>query len=58
MTSSADGCANLYTTLADNGCDVIGELRSRGYTDLNPSFKTIYLQDAYFKFGANKNSQD
>lgn len=54
VTSSADGCANLYTTLADNGCDVIGELRSKGYTDLNPSFKTIYLQDAYFKFGANK----
>lgn len=54
VTSSADGCANLYTTLADNGCDVIGELRSRGYTDLNPSFKTIYLQDAYFKFGANQ----
>lgn len=54
VTSSADGCANLYTTLADNGCDVLGELRSRGYTDLNPSFKTIYLQDAYFKFGANK----
>lgn len=54
VTSSADGCANLYTTLADNGCDVLGELRSRGYTDLNPSFKTIYLQDAYFKFGANQ----
>ncbi len=54
VTSSADGCANLYTTLADNGCDVLGELRSRGYTDLNPAFKTIYLQDAYFKFGANK----
>lgn len=51
VTSSADGCANLYTTLADNGCDVLGELRSRGYTDLNPGFKTIYLQDAYFKFG-------
>ena len=54
VTSSADGCANLYSTLADNGCDVIGELRSRGYTDLNPAFKTIYLQDSYFKFGANK----
>ena len=54
VTSSADGCANLYTTLADNGCDVLGELRSRGYTDLNPAFKTIYLQDAYFKFGASK----
>lgn len=54
VTSSADGCANLYTTLADNGCNVLGELRSRGYTDLNPSFKTIYLQDSYFKFGANK----
>lgn len=54
VTSSADGCANLYTTLADNGCNVLGELRSRGYTDLNPAFKTIYLQDAYFKFGANK----
>lgn len=54
VTSSADGCANIYTTLADNGCNVLGELRSRGYTDLNPAFKTIYLQDAYFKFGANK----
>lgn len=54
VTSSADGCANLYTTLADNGCNVLGELRSRGYTDLNPAFKTIYLQDAYFKFGADK----
>lgn len=54
VTSSADGCANLYTTLADIGCNVLGELRSRGYTDLNPAFKTIYLQDAYFKFGAGK----
>lgn len=54
VISSADGCANLYTTLADNGCDVLGELRSRGYTDLNPAFKTIYLQDAYLKFGAGK----
>jgi len=54
VTSSADGCANLYTTLANNGCNVLGELRSRGYTDLNPSFTTIYLQDSYFKFGANK----
>ncbi len=51
VTSSADGCANLYTTLANNGCDVIGELRNRGYTDLNPGQTTIYLQDAYFKFG-------
>lgn len=54
VTSSSDGCANIYTTLANNGCDVLGQLRSRGYTDLNPAFKTIYLQDAYFKFGANK----
>lgn len=54
VTSSSDGCANIYTTLANNGCDVLGELRSRGYTDLNPAFKTIYLQDAYFKFGASK----
>lgn len=54
VISSADGCANLYTTLANNGCDVLGALRDRGYTDLNPAFKTIYLQDAYFKFGAGK----
>lgn len=54
VTSSSDGCANIYTTLANIGCDVLGQLRSRGYTDLNPAFKTIYLQDAYFKFGANK----
>lgn len=54
ITSSSDGCANIYTTLANNGCDVLGQLRSRGYTDLNPAFKTIYLQDAYFKFGASK----
>lgn len=54
VTSSADGCANIYTTLAKNGCDVIGALRERGYTDLNPEQQTIYLQDAYFKFGKNK----
>lgn len=50
QTSSADGAANIYTTLADNGCMVLDELRARGYVDLNPSFETIYLQDGYFKF--------
>ena len=48
--SSADGAANIYSTLADNGCMVLDELRARGYVDLNPSLKTIYLQDGYFKF--------
>lgn len=52
--SSADGAANIYTTLVDKGVKVLEELRLRGYTDLNPDFKTIYLQDAYFKFGASK----
>ncbi len=52
--SSADGAANIYTTLVDKGVKVLDELRLRGYTDLNPDFKTIYLQDAYFKFGAGK----
>ena len=51
QSSSSDGAANLYTTLANNGCDVLGELRSRGYVDLNPGQKTIYLQDGYLKFG-------
>ena len=51
QSSSSDGAANLYTTLATNGCDVLGELRSRGYVDLNPGQKTIYLQDGYLKFG-------
>lgn len=52
VLTSADGAANIYTTLANNGCMVLEELRARGYTDLNPSLATIYLQDAYFKFGA------
>lgn len=51
QSSSSDGAANIYTTLADNGCDVLGELRSRGYVDLNPGQKTIYLHDGYLKFG-------
>ena len=51
QSSSSDGAANLYTTLADNGCDVLGELRARGYVDLNPGQKTIYMQDGYLKFG-------
>ncbi|MBE6215897.1 MAG: hypothetical protein E7123_06685 [Bacteroidales bacterium] len=50
QTSSSDGAANIYTTLAQKGCMVLDELRSRGYVDLNPSFETIYLQDGYFKF--------
>ena len=50
QTSSSDGAANIYSTLADNGCMVLDELRARGYVDLNPSLKTIYLQDGYFKF--------
>lgn len=49
---SADGAANIYTTLVTNNIPVLDELRARGYTDLNPDMKTIYLQDAYLKFGA------
>ncbi|MGM9743351.1 MAG: BACON domain-containing protein [Candidatus Cryptobacteroides sp.] len=52
VTSSADGCANIYTTLVNNNILLLDELRSRGYTDLNPSMKTIYLQDQYLKYGA------
>lgn len=52
VTAATDGCANIYSTLVNNGILVLDELRSRGYTDLNPSSKTIYLQDQYFKFGA------
>jgi hypothetical protein len=52
VTAATDGCANIYSTLVSNGILVLDELRSRGYTDLNPSSKTIYLQDQYFKFGA------
>lgn len=57
VLSSADGAANIYTTLADNNIAVLETLRSRGYKDLNPGMKTIYLQDAYLKYGAgNKQS--
>ena len=50
---SADGAANLYSTLATTyKIPVLEQLRARGYTDLNPDMQTIYLQDAYFKFGA------
>lgn len=52
VTSSSDGAANIYTTLVSNGVMVLEELRARGYIDLNPDQKTIYLQDAYFKYGA------
>ncbi len=52
VSPSADGCANIYSTLVNNNILVLDELRSRGYTDLNPDSKTIYLQDQYFKFGA------
>ena len=53
VITSADGAANIYTTLVDKNILVLDELRNRGYTDLNPDMKTIYLQDAYLKFGAN-----
>ncbi len=52
VISSADGAANIYTTLVNNNVLVLDELRNRGYVDLNPSLKTIYLQNAYLKFGA------
>lgn len=52
VTSSSDGCANIYTTLVNNNILLLDELRSRGYTDLNPGLKTIYLQDQYLKYGA------
>ncbi len=52
VISSADGAANIYTTLVNNNVLVLDELRARGYVDLNPSLKTIYLQNAYLKFGA------
>ncbi len=51
--SSADGAANIYTTLAGK-VPVLETLRERGYVDLNPGLKTIYLQNAYLKFGATK----
>ncbi len=49
---SADGAANIYTTLVSGNIPVLEKLRERGYTDLNPEMQTIYLQDQYFKFGA------
>ncbi len=56
VITAADGAANIYSTLVDKNIPVLDELRNRGYTDLNPDMKTIYLQDAYLKFGA-KNKQ-
>ncbi len=53
VISSADGACNIYTTLAGK-VPVLETLRERGYVDLNPGLKTIYLQNAYFKFGATK----
>ncbi len=49
---SADGAINIYSTLVSNGIFVLDELRARGYTDLNPDMKTIYLQQGYLKYGA------
>ena len=51
VTDSADGAANVYTTLPNKGIDFLGALRGRGYTDLNAFQKTIYLQDGYLKYG-------
>ena len=48
--SSADGSVNIYSTLGESG--LLEELRGKGYIDLNPDDKTIYLQECYFKFGA------
>ena len=53
VITSADGAANIYTTLVNNNIPVLEDLRNRGYSDLNPDMETIYLQDAYLKFGAN-----
>ncbi len=53
VISSADGACNIYTTLAGK-VPVLETLRERGYVDLNPGLKTIYLQNAYLKFGATK----
>ncbi len=47
--ASSDGAANVYTTLKDSG--LLEELHERGYTDLNPSWQTIYLQQGYLKYG-------
>ncbi len=51
VTSSSDGAANIYTTLVTANVPVLDQLRARGYTDLNPGQKTIYLQQGYMKYG-------
>ena len=40
--------------VADLASTLGAELESRGYEDLNPSAKTLYLQKNYFKMGASK----
>lgn len=59
--SSANGAKNIYTEATLTGTEIEGmslldNLHARGYTDLNPSDQTIYLQRNYFKFG-KKNKQ-
>ena len=40
--------------VADLASTLGAELETRGYEDLNPSAKTLYLQKNYFKMGASK----
>lgn len=55
--STDKGCPNIYTDCVNLGVNVLADLRSRGYEDLNTDFKTIYMQKHYFKYGAtNKQS--
>lgn len=55
--STDKGCPNIYTDCVNLGVNVLQALRDKGYEDLNPSMKTIYMQMHYFKYGAtNKQS--
>ena len=44
---------NIWS-IADLANTLGAELESRGYVDLNKDAKTLYLQECYFKMGANK----
>ena len=46
---------NIYTSLGDKADEFLALVQEKGYEDLNPSAKVIYLQKNYLKFSKGNN---
>ena len=47
---------NIYTNTTLQGTDLLTTFASKGYEDINPSPKVVYLQKNYLKFGKTANN--